>query len=264
MCASRQSAHRGAPTLRCAPQYLLRHSKAVIRENTMRSTFIKRQPVLAVACALALGVFSATAGAQRMDPNEKALLLDTRGAPVMSGSLCWHTGYGPAPLWTAGCHVERPVPVAQYVAPAAAPAPAPVVVAAAALPPVYEKIALDANILFDSNKSALRPAGRDTLDAFVSRMSGLESQSVTAVGYADRRGTDASNQILSEERVGAVKTYLVSKGVAADKIKTTAWGETRPSTAAAECKDANNAKNVACMQPDRHVSIEISGTRLAK
>ena len=170
MCASRQSAHRGAPTLRRAPQYLLRHSKAVIRENTIRSTVINRPPVLAVACALALGVFSATAGAQRMDPNEKSLLLDTRGAPVMSSGLCWHTGYGPAPLWTAGCHAERPVPVAQYVAPAAAP----VVLAAAALPPVYEKIALDANILFDSNKSALRPAGRDTLDAFVSRMSGLE------------------------------------------------------------------------------------------
>jgi OOP family OmpA-OmpF porin len=77
-------------------------------------------------------------------------------------------------------------------------------------------------------------------------------------------GSDASNQILSEERVGAVKSYLVSKGVPADRVKTSAWGETRPSTAAAECKDVNNRKNVACMQPDRHVSIEISGTRLAK
>jgi OmpA-OmpF porin, OOP family len=233
----------------------------------MRRTFIKTPATLAVACAIALGVFSATAIAQPRDINEKALLLDTRGAPVMSGSgLCWHTGYGPAPLWTAGCHPERPVPVAQYVAPVAAPAPtpAPVVVAAAALAPVYEKVSFDANILFQSNKSALTSASRDSLDAFVKKMSGLESQSVTAVGYADRMGTDASNQILSEERVSAVKSYLVSKGVAADKIKTSAWGETRPSTAAAECKGANNPKNVACMQPDRHVSIEISGSRLVK
>jgi len=87
---------------------------------------------------------------------------------------------------------------------------------------------------------------------------------VMAIGYADRMGTDASNQILSEKRVGAVKSYLVSKGVPADKIKTSALGETRPSTAAAECKDANNAKNVACMQPDRHVFVEISGARLVK
>jgi len=262
MCASRQSAQCSASTLRCAPQYLLRHWKSVIRENIMRSTFIKRQPVLAVACALALGVFSATASAQRMDPNEKALLLDTRGAPVMSGSLCWHTGYGPAPLWTAGCHAERPVPVAQYVAPVAAPAP--IVVAAAAPLPVYEKVAFDANVLFDSNKSVLRPADRDTLDALVSKMSGLESQSVMAIGYADRMGTDASNQILSEKRAGAVKSYLISKGVPADRVKTSAWGETRPSTVAGGCKDANNPKNVACMQPDRHVFVEISGARLVK
>jgi OOP family OmpA-OmpF porin len=223
----------------------------------MRSTFTRIPATLAIACAIALGVFSANANAQVRDINEKALLLDTRGAPVMSGSLCWHTGYGPAPLWTAGCHAERPVPVAQYVAPVAAP------VAAAPLA-VYEKVAFDANVLFDSNKSVLRPADRDTLDVFVSRIGGLESQSVMAIGYADRMGTDASNQILSEERVGAVKSYLVSKGVPADRVKTSAWGETRPSTAAAECKDANNRKNVTCMQPDRHVSVEISGSRLAK
>jgi OmpA-OmpF porin, OOP family len=233
----------------------------------MRSTFTRIPATLAIACAVALGVFAANANAQVRDINETALLLDTRGAPVMSSGLCWHTGYGPAPLWTAGCHAERPVPVAQYVAPVAAPAPtpaAPVVVAAAAPLAVYEKVAFDANVLFDSNKSVLRPADRDTLDAFVSKMSGLESQSVMALGYADRMGTEASNQILSEERAGAVKSYLVSKGVPADRVKTGAWGETRPSTAAAECKDANNRKNVACMQPDRHVSIEISGTRLTK
>ena len=233
----------------------------------MRSTITKVPATLAIVCAVALGVFAATANAQVRDINETALLLDTRGAPVMSPEgLCWHTGYGPAPLWTAGCHAERPVPVAQYVAPVAAPEPrpAPAIVAAAAPLRVYEKVAFDANVLFDSNKSVLRPADRDTLDAFVSKIGGLDTQSVTAVGYADRMGTDASNQILSEKRVGAVKSYLVSKGVPADRVKTSAWGETRPSTAAAECKDANNAKNVACMQPDRHVSIEISGTRLAK
>ena len=77
-------------------------------------------------------------------------------------------------------------------------------------------------------------------------------------------GTDASNQILSEDRVNAVKAYLVSKGVAKDRVQTSAWGETRPTTYAIECKDANNPKNVACMQPDRHVFIEISGSRIAK
>ena len=231
----------------------------------MRSTFTRTATTLAAACAIALGVFSATSNAQVRDVNETALLLDTRGAPVMNATgLCWHTAYGPAPLWTSGCHAERPALVAQYVAPVAAPRPAPAVVAAAAPLAVYEKVAFDANVLFDSNKSGLNSAGRDTLDAFVGKIGGLESQSVRAIGYADRMGSEALNQILSEERVDAVKSYLVKKGVAADRVRASAWGETRPSTAAAECKDANNPKNVACMQPDRHVSIEISGSRLAK
>jgi OOP family OmpA-OmpF porin len=139
-----------------------------------------------------------------------------------------------------------------------------VIVAAAAPLPVYEKVAFDANVLFDSNKSELRSAGRATLDAFIEKIGGLESQSVMAIGYADRMGTGASNQLLSEQRVNIVKSYLVSKGVAANRVQTSAWGETRPSTFAAECKDANNAKNVACMQADRHVFIEISGSRIAR
>lgn len=240
----------------------------------MRSTFIKTPAILAVACAIALGVFSATANAQRGDIDERALLLDTRGAPVMNATgLCWHTGYGPAPLWTAGCHAERPVPVAQYAAPVAAPAaavapepkPAPAAVVTAAPPPaVYEKVAFEANVLFDSDKSVITSSGRDTLDAFVGRIGGLDTQPVMAIGYADRMGSEASNQILSEERVSAVKAYLVSKGIAARRVHTSAWGETRPSTAAGECRDANTAKNVSCLQPDRHVLIEISGSRLVQ
>jgi OOP family OmpA-OmpF porin len=237
----------------------------------MRSTFTPKQAALAVVCALAFSVFSSTSLAQPRDINEKALLLDARGAPVMSANgLCWHTAYGPAPVWTSGCHPDVPTPVAQYVAPAAqpiaapAPKPAPVIVAAAAPLPVYEKVAFDANVLFDSNKSELRPAGRATLDQFIEKIGGLESQSVMAIGYADRMGADASNQLLSEQRVNIVKSYLVGKGVAANRVQTSAWGETRPTTNAADCKDANNAKNVACMQPDRHVFIEISGSRIAK
>jgi outer membrane protein OmpA-like peptidoglycan-associated protein len=56
----------------------------------------------------------------------------------------------------------------------------------------------------------------------------------------------------------------VSQGVAANRVDTRARGERQPTTWAGECKDANNPKNVACMQPDRHVFIEISGSRLVK
>ena len=225
----------------------------------MRNSFTRKHTALAAACALALGVFSTTANAQITDIaniDNKQLIVDSRGAVVMSGfGQCWHTGYGPAPSWTAACGGLRPVAVAPTVA------PAPVAMAAAAALPVTEKVTFDANILFDSDKSAIRPAGRDKLDQFITNTRGLESQSIMAVGYADRMGTGASNQALSQQRVDAVKAYLVGKGVASDRVQTSARGETQPTTLPAECKDANNAKNVACMQPDRHVFIEVSGTR---
>jgi OOP family OmpA-OmpF porin len=227
----------------------------------MRITFTQQRTVLAFACALALGAFCATVNAQ--DSNEHALLKDSSGRQVMSGfGLCVHSGFGPAPSWTAGCHPRVVTPIAMYLEKTI---PVPVAVATAAAPlAVYETVGFDANVLFDSNKSNLSTAGRDSLDAFVGKIKGLEGQSVTAIGYADRMGSAEANQILSQERVDTVKAYLVSQGVAANRVETSARGERQPTTWASDCKDANNAKNVACMQPDRHVFIEISGSRLVQ
>ena len=231
----------------------------------MRNTFTRKEFALALACALAFAIMSESTLAQ-VRADEHAVVLDSSGAPVTSGFGCLRSGFGPAPSWNAKCHGEPALPIAQGVAPVAAPAPlpAPVVVAAAAPLAVYEKVAFDANVLFDSDKSALRPAGRDTLDAFVASIRGLDSQRIVAIGYADRMGAEAANQILSEERVDAVKAYLVGKGIVAQRVQTSARGETRPTTRAGECKDANNTANVACMQADRHVFIEVSGTRIAQ
>lgn len=233
----------------------------------MKAIFTRKEFALAVACALAFGLLSEAASAQ-VGQDEHAIVMDSNGVPVTSGfGLCLRSGFGPAPLWNAKCHGEPALPIAQGVAPVAAPAPLPepVAVVAAAVPlAIYEKVVFDANVLFDSDKSALRPAGRDTLDAFVGSIRGLDSQRIAAIGYADRMGAEASNQILSGERVDAVKAYLVGKGIAAERVQTSARGETRPTTSAGECKDANNVKNVACMQPDRHVFIEVSGTRIAQ
>lgn len=237
----------------------------------MRITFTRRHTALAAACALALGVFSTAANSQIADTGniqQKSLLVDSQGVPVMNAfGECSRTQYGPAPSWTAECGGVRPVAVAPYVAPAPAPAAAapvvaaPVVVAAAAPLPVSEKVTVDANILFDSDKSAIRPADRDKLDKFVADIRGLDSQNITATGHADRMGSDASNQVLSQQRVDAVKAYLVGKGVASSRVQTSAKGETQPTTSAGECKDAKNAANVTCLQPDRHVFLEVSGSR---
>ena len=155
--------------------------------------------------------------------------------------------------------------MAQYGPP---PAPvAPIVVAAAPPQSVYERVTLDANVLFDFDKSVLRPAGKEALDTFVSNIQGIGGGSISAVGYADRFGTNDYNQALSERRVATVKAYLVSKGVEPSwgLVQTSAVGETQPTTAPGLCTGATpNTNTVACLQPDRHVSIVITGQRLKK
>lgn len=239
----------------------------------MKNRFSKRQAAVTLACALAFGAFPLAAGAQAMDINEKSLLMDSQGQPVRSGDgKCVHSAFGPAPAWNAACHDPLPVaPTSQYVAPAAAPAavapaPDPAPVAAAPVAPVVmtENVTFDADVLFDSGKSELRPAGRESLDAFIGKYADLESKSIVAIGHADRMGSEESNQALSEERVSTVKSYLVSKGMSADRIQTSAMGETQPSAETVDCKDANNKANIACLQPDRRVMIEISGSRTAR
>lgn len=237
----------------------------------MQNTFSKQHAALAIACTLAFGLSSPAAHAQAMNPDEKALVVDSQSRPVKSGDgSCVHSGFGPAPAWNSACHAPLPVPVAQAVA----PAPEPVAAAPVAAAPVVEvlpepavvteSVRFDADVLFDSGRSELRPASRDALDAFIGKLQGLESQSVIAVGHADRMGSESANQTLSEARVSTVKSYLVSKGLAADRIETSAVGETQPNAATSACKDAKNAANVACLQADRHVVIDVSGSRVAK
>ena len=46
-------------------------------------------------------------------------------------------------------------------------------------------------------------------------------------GYCDKRGTDAYNLALGERRANAVKHYLVSKGVDANRINVISYGKTK-------------------------------------
>lgn len=242
----------------------------------MKNSFNKKHLSLAVACALALSFAAGAARAQQATPADTSRATElnravwtTSGQQVWMNGFgeCWHNGFGPAPL--AGSPCGPNIPVAQYVAPApaptVAPAPAPYVapVVVAAAPPlaVYERYTLDANVLFDFDKSVLRPEGRAALDTFISKVKGVEQSTVTAIGHADRFGSDNYNQSLSESRVATVKAYLVSKGIESTWVSSSGKGEMQPVTASGTCSGAATASNIACLQPDRHVTIEMSGTR---
>jgi OOP family OmpA-OmpF porin len=225
---------------------------------------------LAIASALALG---APAGAARAQANSDAgYVTDAGGSVTRSGyGLCWRAGSRPDARSISECEPKIVAPpIAMVVEPqpkAVEPTPPPVAAADVtpiAPPVVIERLTLDVDALFDFNRSVLRPAGRSALDDFAGRMKGIDPEVIMAVGHADRFGSDAYNQRLSELRANAVKTYLVSIGIASNRVHTEGKGETEPVTKTGQCDGARSAAVIACLQPDRRVEVEVMGNRITK
>jgi OOP family OmpA-OmpF porin len=212
---------------------------------------------LLVALLAGIGFGATVAQAQ-----ERVYVIDQRDVVALSGfGLCWRTGY-----WTpaaaakdpAGCQCDKDLLPKEVCEP---PAPAPV----AAPKPTGEKITVAADALFDFNKSTLRPEGKAKLDELVAKAGAIKLEVILVVGHTDRIGSAAYNLKLSDRRAAAVKTYLVSKGIEANRVYTEGKGLTQPVTGD-KCKkmgpeNGANKKLVACLQPDRRADIEVIGTK---
>ena len=217
--------------------------------------------------ALAMAGISTIARAEVPLTANPAYLLDEEANAVTSGfGECWRTGEWTKELATAPCDpVPKPAPVAIAVPePAPAPPPAPEPEAAPIIIPVPmpQKISFSGDALFAFDQVALRPESRTLLDDLAQKLQGANAVMLSVTGHTDRLGPPAYNQRLSERRAQAVKDYLVGKNIAAERIEAKGVGETQPVTAAADCKgNRATAKLIACLQPDRRVDVEMSGTK---
>ena len=154
------------------------------------------------------------------------------------GTLCWRdSNWTPA---TAAKDCDG------WLAPKAAAAKSSV---------TQSKITLQADTLYDFNKSDLKPEGKATLDRIAKDLSKIKLEVIIAVGNTDSVGTDAYNMALGQRRAQSVKAYLVSKGVDGSRIYTESKGKSNPvaSNATAE----GRAKN-------RRTDIEVVGTAAVK
>jgi OOP family OmpA-OmpF porin len=95
----------------------------------------------------------------------------------------------------------------------------------------------------------------------VAKAKAIKLEVIIAVGHTDHFGSDAYNQKLSERRAAAVKTYLVSKGIDANRVYTEGKGEKNPVTKPGQCPGPKSKKVIECLQPDRRVDIELIGTK---
>jgi outer membrane protein OmpA-like peptidoglycan-associated protein len=81
---------------------------------------------------------------------------------------------------------------------------------------------------FAFNKATLTPEGRQHVDHAVEILRDNPNIAVSVEGHTDSVGSDAYNMKLSQRRADAVRDYMVAHGIAADRITTEAFGETRP------------------------------------
>jgi OmpA-OmpF porin, OOP family len=103
------------------------------------------------------------------------------------------------------------------------------------------KVALH-NILFDTGRASIRPESAAALAPVGELLKSDPALRLEIQGHTDNVGAAAANLRLSQDRAAAVKTYLVQTfGVAADRLTTAGFGDTRP--VADNAADAGRTQN---------------------
>ena len=126
---------------------------------------------------------------------------------------------------------------------------------APAVPAAAENIELSGDFLFDFDKDLLSGQGEQVLDALMAKLSGNNSK-VDIVGHTDRLGSASYNQRLSEDRARSVASYLVKRGIAAERISTSGRGMAEQ---VKQCEGERSTPELrACLKPNRRVAITIT------
>ena len=105
-------------------------------------------------------------------------------------------------------------------------------------------------VFFDSDSTELSSEAQATLDKQAAWLNQYPRYSFSLEGHADERGTREYNFALGARRAEAAKNYLISHGVAANRIRTSSFGKERP---VATCDD------ISCWSQNRRAVTVLSG-----
>ena len=100
--------------------------------------------------------------------------------------------------------------------------------AAPVIPPVPKDNWVLFGVNFDFNKSTLKPESIPILNNAAEILINHPDVKVEVQGHTDNVGSDQHNQLLSLQRALTVRNYLISKGVATNRLTTVGYGKTRP------------------------------------
>jgi len=84
------------------------------------------------------------------------------------------------------------------------------------------------NIFYDFAKWDLRPESMVSLDNLVETLNDNPNITIELMSHTDSRGAPADNEALSQKRAQSVVDYLISKGIAADRLQAKGYGESQP------------------------------------
>jgi outer membrane protein OmpA-like peptidoglycan-associated protein len=136
----------------------------------------------------------------------------------------------PPPAPVAAAPEPEPEPVVEPLAPAApvAAAPEPATQLAPVAEPAPAATLVLEGVNFDFDKAVIRPQDYAKLDQNVDALKAWGDVDVEVAGHTCNIGTEEYNLGLSQRRAEAVRNYLVSKGVSADRLTVRGYGESRP------------------------------------
>jgi outer membrane protein OmpA-like peptidoglycan-associated protein len=90
------------------------------------------------------------------------------------------------------------------------------------------KITFDSGLLFDVNKSDLRPQAKTNIESLAKILNKYDDTNILIEGDTDNTGTEDYNLKLSERRAQSVASYLMGFGVPNSRISTVGLGEMNP------------------------------------
>ena len=103
------------------------------------------------------------------------------------------------------------------------------------------QIVIPGDIAFDPGQAVIRPNFRQALDNFAQSLQQNPTSTVTIIGHTDSTGSSAVNEPLSLQRADATRDYLVSRGVATNRITIDGRGAREP--VASNDTEAGRARN---------------------
>ena len=96
-----------------------------------------------------------------------------------------------------------------------------------ALPSISAPVLID-NIFFEFDKATLLPTSTKALDSLVTLLNDNPNITIELAAHTDYKGSDAYNKQLSQRRAEQVVKYLISQGIAADRLTPMGYGEEKP------------------------------------